>query len=276
MSKICLTCKKVDNLKNNVTYKIIKKEQNWRIKAGLKSIFPNNNIPNLKTIKEKKPANYDQTNTLQLGKTHKNKYMLYFASNLNSNCNTIHSAEKSYKNTSNIGISKLDKNGDGKIYLRCPNIYYENGKTYYPHYHFILTNNENTKWIYKLYAKVIICKVSKKYVKSAIKSNCTMIINALSSQYYIKQRIPNSISLPSSTINEIDDNDIINYIKSMKSNYNIKIKNIFDIPIITYCYDNTCDASNLLVERLLKIGFKNIKEYSDGIMGWKNKNKVYY
>ena len=58
----------------------------------------------------------------------------------------------------------------------------------------------------------------------------------------------------------------------MKSNYkNIKMKNIFDVPIITYCYDKTCNASDIVVERLLKIGFKNIKEYSDGIMGWTNK-----
>ena len=27
MSKICLTCKKVKNLRNNITYKITKKEQ---------------------------------------------------------------------------------------------------------------------------------------------------------------------------------------------------------------------------------------------------------
>ena len=272
MSKICLTCKKVKNPRNNVTYKVTKKDQQWRIKEGLTTIFPTHKIPDLKTIKEKKPLNHDQKKLLDLGIKHKNKYILYFATHLKSKCNYIPSAPKSYHNTSNIGIAKLDNNGKATIYLKCPNIYYENKITFYPHYHFILANKDNTKWVDKLYAKVIICNVNKQHVKNAIKSDCTIIINALSTNYYIKNRIPKSISLPSSSLVDLDDSDIINYIKSMKSNYkNIKMKNIFDVPIITYCYDKTCNASDIVVERLLKIGFKNIKEYSDGIIGWKKK-----
>jgi hypothetical protein len=276
MRQICLTCKSVKNIKDT-THKT--KKANWKIKVGLKTIFPNDEIPDLNNIKEYKPKNSNVKQILNLSKNDVGKYLLYYAADMKQSCNKIPTPEVSYNNFSNRGITKVNSDGHALINLRCPNMYQTENKSFYPHVHYVLSNQKNTKWINKLYTKVIICDINKKEIKDKIKSNCTMIINALPIEYYIKSRIPNSISLPQDQLKKLSDKEIINYIKSMIKNYpklnklveNKKIK-VLDIPIITYCYKKTCDASDKLVDRLLEVGFKNIKEYSNGIQGWFGKH----
>ena len=52
--------------------------------------------------------------------------------------------------------------------------------------------------------------------------------------------------------------------KLMKTN---KLK-LEEVPIIVYCYDNTCDAGHLLANELFKAGFTNIIDYKEGILGY--------
>lgn len=265
MKKLCITCKSTKNISES-TYKVRKS------KLEKKRIFPNDSPPNLKNIKEKRPTNYDMTFNLNLNKNDSSKIILYFASYLKQSCDKIPSADKSYGSYKNLGITKVDKNGNAKLYLKCPNIYVDEGEVYYPHVHYILTNKEKTKWINKLYMKLVICPVNKKQVQQAIKNKCVMIINALPMDEYIKERIPNSISLPYNT--SVSNDSIVSYIKIMTKYYPKLVSlnlDIFNIPIIVYCYKKTCDASNKLVDKLLNIGFKNIKEYEGGIVDWFNK-----
>ena len=272
MTKICRTCKAVNKL-NNITSKDKKQKLS---KRDLNYLFPPNfKPPKLQDIKVKKPSYYNTQDSLNLKKKNAGKYVVYYASNLTIECGKVPLNKDSYKNMDNYGVAKLDKEGKCNIYLKCPNIYREKNRTYYPHVHFVLSNSANTQWVKKLYTKTIICHINKSELKQAIKNNCTVILNALSLKYYIKNRIPNSYSLPYTLLKELENKDIIHYIKSLVSNYPrlhklVKEKklDILDIPIITYCYDETCDASKQLVEHLIKIGFKNIKEYSYGIMGW--------
>ena len=42
-----------------------------------------------------------------------------------------------------------------------------------------------------------------------------------------------------------------------------------DIPIIIYCYHDKCDAAEIVLKRLNKIGFNNIVHYKNGIKAWK-------
>ena len=70
--------------------------------------------------------------------------------------------------------------------------------------------------------------------------------------------------------------DVINYIKSLVFHnskltkyLNRKDTTILNVPIVTYCYDESCDADNDLQRKLNSIGFKNVKVFSPGIKGWR-------
>ena len=265
MSKICLTCKKVKDPSKNITYKISKKITLFDTSLKQKTIFPKDIIPNLNTIKLK-PKNANTKVNLDLGIKNKSRYILYFASDIKpKNCSKVPSSDISYNNFKNLGIAKTDNMGNVTLLLRCPNMYKEDNRTFYPHVHFIKTNASNNKWIYKLYAKVVTCNISKTDIKKAIKSKCTLILNSLSLDEFIKHHIPNSYPLPSDKLNKLSNEDIIKYIKQLSYNYN---RNIFNMSIIVYCYNSTCGSSQLLIDRLIKIGFKNIKKYSGGIEEW--------
>ena len=56
-------------------------------------------------------------------------------------------------------------------------------------------------------------------------------------------------------------------LKSVKSG---KIK-LNDIPIVTYCYDESCNAGHILKEKLVEMGYKNVRVYLPGIIGWNHK-----
>lgn len=43
--------------------------------------------------------------------------------------------------------------------------------------------------------------------------------------------------------------------------------------IITYCAGVKCPASKVLAEKLRKLGYSNVKEYTDGLEAWKGAGK---
>lgn len=45
-----------------------------------------------------------------------------------------------------------------------------------------------------------------------------------------------------------------------------------DAQIVVYCFSATCPASGRLAERLVKMGYKNVSEYTPGIQEWKAQN----
>ena len=272
MKQICLTCKSTKNIRDT-TFKT--KKSHWKSKSNMKTIFPNDIIPDLTKIKEIHPKKYDIKQELILNKKDSGKYVLYYASDFRIKCDEIPNAKDSYNSFKNMGITKIDSDGKTTLYLRCPNVYIENNKISYPHVHYILSDKKGTNWNDNLYTKVIVCDVDKQYIKKIINTKCTIIINALPNKYFIKNRIPNSISLPSNNLKELSNKEIINYINSMliyypklKKKVDSKQLNIMSIPIITYCYKKTCTASEELYNHLLNIGFVNIKEYSGGILDW--------
>jgi len=62
---------------------------------------------------------------------------------------------------------------------------------------------------------------------------------------------------------------IVHYPKINKLLKKNKI-NIKNIPIIVYCYKESCNASELLINKLVELGFTNLREYPHGIVGWNN------
>ena len=46
-----------------------------------------------------------------------------------------------------------------------------------------------------------------------------------------------------------------------------------EVPIVVYCYYHKCNASEILMEHLQEMGFKNVREYKLGIQGWRKRVK---
>ena len=42
---------------------------------------------------------------------------------------------------------------------------------------------------------------------------------------------------------------------------------------MVYCYYHKCNASEILMEHLQEMGFKNVREYKLGIQGWRKRVK---
>ena len=52
------------------------KKAHWKLKSNMKTIFPNDIIPDLNKIKESRPKNYDMKQSLNLNKSDSGKYQI--------------------------------------------------------------------------------------------------------------------------------------------------------------------------------------------------------
>lgn len=274
--KLCKTCVSKKNLKLITTTKTKKL---WKKGFSTKTEFPKDKKPSLKNIKLKSPKDYSIKVNISMGDDFKNRYIYYYASKPNKDCCHVKTWDKAYDNFQNSGIAKFDKKGNAVLKIKRPQHYIEDNFTYFPHVHFLVSNKNNTKWNDKLYTKAVIIKIDKKELKRYINNRCHVILNALPYEYYVKNRIPNSLPLPHNLVGDkLDSKDIVSYLKKMIVHYpkiqqalKEKKLNIKQIPIVTYCWDKTCSASEHLMEKLWNMGFSNIIEYPDGIQGWLNK-----
>lgn len=277
--KICYNCKQSSNKwKSTVKRKL----PEWKKNIGLKTHFPNDLVLPLKV---RYPSTYNMTYNLQLKEKFANRYLYYYAANKKSisECLTPKFAVNAYsKKFNNMGVVKINDLGIAKIKLDCPQSYYVDlHKLHAPHIHYFISNKDNTKWEEKLFTDIIICKINKTELKDIIKHQCAMIINALPYEYYIKSHIPNSLPVPYNIVtqNKITEIELKNYLTKMLVHYprinelvkknKLKLENV---PIVVYCYKKSCDASNQLINKLIDFGFKDIKEYPEGITGWNKKD----
>lgn len=265
--KLCNTCFDVKN-KNDFIY-LSENEENWKE-------FPYH-LPILGRTKGSQKVN------INFGKQKSNRLVYYFSSK--PKLSIFHTMyPKSYENSDNFGLVKLDENGSATVHLDCPQPYFDKNydkvgnQAYLSHIHMLISNSDMSKWEDKLYTQNILCKVNKTYVLKSIKKNTHLIINALSKEYFEANHIPSSYNLYYKNAENMSNDEICNKIKGMimdnknlykkLRNKEVKLKNT---PIIVYCYSSKCDAGNKLADILQKNGFTNIVDYSDGIMGWMNR-----
>ena len=147
--------------------------------------------------------------------------------------------------------------------------------------HFVVSNKEKTKWESQIFTKLVICKYDYNKTMKLFKTGNYVLINSLPSEYYAQDHIPNSFNLFHKDIKKMSQSKLSewfsNVIKLHYPNLHTLLKNkkinIREIPIITYCAHNKCNASQLAVEELLKKGFVNINEYPGGMKDYRNKSK---
>ena len=235
------------------------------------------------------PTNCNVSTTVKLGKQHIGKKILYWAADEQKhNIPIINDAKIAYNNFSNSGIAVVKRNGEATLKLRCPRIYTttasnkSNKQSYFRHMHFVVSDNEKTKWESQIFTKLIICKYDYKKTIKLLKDGYSVFINALPCEYYAKDHIPNTYNLFNKDIKKMTQNILFDWFRSViklhypKLEVLIKSKKIKinEIPIITYCAHDKCNASQLALEELLKKGFVNVNEYSGGMKDYRNKSKI--
>ena len=275
-------CSKCTNSSNNIVS--IKKSNTVSFNDLLKRISKDIKLPSFINILEYHPKKYDLQLKLQLGKKNANRYVFFFgAYPINNSKYQIMHETKSYGNITNKGICKTNITGECNIKLKCPQPYRDNTETYQPHIHFLISNKQNTKWNLTLKTHTVTCPISHPELLTVLNKNSALIINALPYEYYIKSRIPMSISLPYKYLLDsiLNEQNIDQYLKTMlvhsnKLNNHFKKGNINlkDIPIISYCWDNKCNAGHILKDKLSDFGYTNIRIYEPGIVGWNKKKNL--
>ena len=90
-------------------------------------------------------------------------------------------------------------------------------------------------------------------MKSIVDAGKTIILDARSEKYDDGTRIPGAASLTSSATPA----EVAAVIPSK------------DAAVVTYCSNLQCPASKKLFKHLTTLGYTNVKEYPEGIAGWK-------
>lgn len=278
ITRKCHRCKKG-------TKKIVGINNKWELPKLFREISPNYAIPDCSPdLQEKKPKDANLHDTIDLGVKFANRVIFYFATHPKNieKCDITLHASKAYGDLSNQGLAITNSKGVAKVSVKCPQAYREEGNTYISHIHFIVSNKRRNNWIPKMKTQRVSCNVSHKLLKKTLNKNCAIVLNALATKYYIQDRIPNSYNLPYQLLKnkEVTEKEVVSFIKSLLPHYpklakavdnkKIKLKNV---PIITYCYYHKCNASDILKEKLIEIGFKNVREYKLGIQGWRKREK---
>lgn len=257
-AKLCSTCTIVKKNKNNHLYSL--NNENWKM-------FPEN-IP----ILGRKHGSQKQL--IDVGKEYGGCLLYYFASK-QKHTNKLTEFPKSYKDSQNNGLVKLDMSGCAYIHLDCPQPYKEDNISYVSHIHFLISDKSMTHWRPKLGTQSIVCDITKQQIKNHIKNNDRLIINALPKKNYNIKHIPTSFNLFYKEAQKMSSSTIKSKIKEMIKNhtklqaYLKKNKlSLEDTPIVVYCYDSKCNAGLQLANELINCGFTNILDYKNGILGW--------
>lgn len=83
-----------------------------------------------------------------------------------------------------------------------------------------------------------------------------VLIDVLSEESYRNGHIPDAVNIP---LDQIGSEALEKFEK--------------DQTIVVYCKSKSCDASPKAAEKLEKLGFEDVKDYSVGLNGWKASGK---
>ena len=190
-----------------------------------------------------------------------NSTIFYFGAQKRLLTSPLKKFEDAYGNLPNSGVTKVDSKGNARIFLQCPQIYISlSGKVYNRHIHFLYWNDKKKEWKKDLFTQPLICHVDNDFVEKH-RTKC-IVIDALPKEYYDKKHIKGAFNLPyNKTLTDTTMKKIVKAKKMKESNK--------QVPIIVYCYNKDCDASEKLIKKLNKLGYYNIVEFENVIRGWK-------
>ena len=266
--------------------KVIKSNKNMKPTWLSEKDYVSEFIDKQQNTNIRRPDPYDTEMKLHLEDNFRNKKLLYWAAESSSSF-LVKDAKKAYGNFKNSGIVKVKDNGDVLFKFRCPQVYSairkneKNPHTFFKHLHFVVFDEKEKKWDDQIYTKIVICRYNYKKTMEFLNTGYYVLINALPCNYYAKDHIPNSYNLFYKQVKKMTTEELLEWFSDIiKIHYpllhNLVTKkkiDLYEIPIITYCANHTCKASEYTLEELMKKGFVNVGEYSGGIKEYRKYNK---
>jgi hypothetical protein len=259
---------------------VVTSSLNSELRKVLKKMMPN--YDKLEDLEKQHPKKFNKRLVVGLGKSNANKHVFYFASKdrkqLGTHCLKMLRKQIAYRGFNNIGVTKTNSKGEAAFRFICPHPYKENNKLYVSHVHFLLQESD-TRWEETLYTVGVICSIDAKSLAKTINHNCSLVLNSSELNDYMSQHIPNSFPLPASMTK--NGNDIKKYIKALingdkrlRTKFERSKVDIFEVPLVIYCNNKGCDSTDDLLNKLWRIGFKNLKVYSGSISEYMRINKL--
>jgi hypothetical protein len=282
--KDCNFCRFANELTEEIPY-WSKKRENYSPYPKMVSCDENYSLKN-ESLKSKYP-NLDDNSLefkLTLGSDNSEKWVFYWASSKQEDITTINPPETAYGDYENHGLQQCNSKGEIIVKINQPQPYKEVNKTHCRHFHYILEGPDKV-WL-PLKTVRVICTIPIEYLDARIKEMDCMIINALPKESYDKEKIPKSVNLCYKSLDrltkESKERNVKKFLKLSLKEYpklNELVKSdkldLKDIPIITYCTNDKCDASSQLIDHLYESGVNNTLEWASGMEGW-NKKRTFF
>jgi rhodanese-related sulfurtransferase len=101
-------------------------------------------------------------------------------------------------------------------------------------------------------APTLVC-VSRETLREKIESGDEFVlVDALSPMSYAMSHLPGAISIPPEQVDERAPRRIPDR----------------DTEVVVYCADVTCDSSVTVANRLIELGYRNVRHYAEGKRDW--------
>ena len=95
-------------------------------------------------------------------------------------------------------------------------------------------------------------KISRDELKDLIDRDGGAVAEALAEQYFEEEHLPGAVNVPHLAEEELITERLPNK----------------DAPVVTYCASLTCRNSEILAERLVAMGYSDVREYAEGKADW--------
>ena len=96
-------------------------------------------------------------------------------------------------------------------------------------------------------------QISRNELKTLLDSNQTVtIVEALPEEYYRQAHLPGAMLLPHDQVDELAPALLPDK----------------DAAIVVYCANLPCQNSGIAAERLVELGYTNVREYAEGKQDW--------
>lgn len=276
MTTICASCTSFSL--DSPTLSSSKKKPQWLHEHDFVAEF----IQNTTQFKPRKPTRCDQKVDLDFGKKGAHLTILYWAAD-NSDKLVVQDAKKAYNQFKNHGIAKLDENGCGTLFLRCPQIYKTTKKgekrpeSFYRHFHIVMADKTLTEWLPQIYTQILVCKRDMDYVWDALDDCTAVVLNALPCEYYGKDHIPGSYHLTAEMVKKWTAKQLGDWMLELCEMHYPKLYKLVksgkmevnEIPVIGYCAHEKCNASALMEKELLKKGMVRVDSFPGGMKAYR-------
>ena len=94
--------------------------------------------------------------------------------------------------------------------------------------------------------------ISREELKAGLDAGTVTVVDALGGDYYAKQHLPGAVALAPGQVDAMASSVLPDR----------------DAAIVTYCTGPSCPNSGQVADRLIALGYANVRKYREGIEDW--------